>query len=94
MTNELTILEKEIEKVKFKLVVDPTQPDQTIAGSPTLYINDIGHLIYPVDTLPVIKTIATSKNLIYVRKGVEGLWCEKSICKTCNRIEKEMGYRK
>lgn len=89
---EIILIEKEIEKVHFKLTVDPTIPDNKLGGCPTLFINDEAHLIYPVDTLTVIKAIATSKNLIYLKKGVENHWCSDKINETCSRIEKEMGY--
>lgn len=92
--NQITLIEKEIETVNFKLTVDPTQPDNTLAGSPTLYINNEPHVIYPVDTLTVIKTISTSNNLIWIKKGVENTWCEKQINETCTKLEKELGLIK
>lgn len=88
----ITLIEKTIEKVHFKLEVDETQPDRSIAGSPILYIDGEAHIIYAVDTLKVIKAISNSQNLIYVKKGIRGSWAEETVCETIAKLEKEHGY--
>lgn len=88
----MIIIEKTIEKTHFTLEVDETKTDDCMAGCPILIINDEKHLIQPVDALQIIKAIANSNNLIYVKKGITGCWSDETITKTLTRIEKEEGY--
>lgn len=87
----ITIIEKNIENVDFKLEVEETIPGNKLGGQPTLWINQEPHIVYAVDTLKVIKAIANSKNMNFVKKGVEGTWNEERIVETILKLEKEMG---
>lgn len=89
---KIVIIEKTIEHVNFKLEVNPQKPNNTILGSPILWINNEPHIIYAVDTLTIIKAIATANNMIHIKKAVEGTWCEETITKTIIKLEKEYGY--
>ena len=55
---KIVLIEKTIEHVQFKLEVETHEPNNTLAGSPTLLIDGEPHIIYSVDTLTIIKAIA------------------------------------
>ena len=88
---KIVLIEKTIEHVQFKLEVDTSKPNNTLAGSPTLLIDGEPHIIYAVDTLTIIKAIANAKNMIYIKKYVKGCWAEESIIETIEKLEKEHG---
>ena len=87
----ITIIEKTIENVDFKLEVEETISGDKLGGQPILWINQEPHIVYAVDTLKVIKAIANSQNMNFVKKGVEGTWNEEGIVETILKLEKEMG---
>lgn len=91
MNKPITLIKKEIETVEFELVLNPTAPKGSIGSLPCLYINGEPHIIYDVDVIDVIRTIATANNMIYVKKGVAGNWCEEQIKETCTKYELELG---
>ena len=77
----MIIIEKEIENQKVILEVDETLPDNKLGGVPLLKINDDLAVIYPVDTLKVIKGIATADTLNDLVESVEGSWAEEGVKK-------------
>lgn len=77
----MIIIEKEIENQKVILEVDETLPDDKLGGVPLLKINDDLAVIYPVDTLKVIKGIATADTLNDLVESVEGSWAEEGVKK-------------
>lgn len=75
----MIIIEKEIENQKVVLEVDETLPDDKLGGVPLLKIDNDLAVIYPVDTLKVIKGIATADTLNDLVGSVKGSWAEKSV---------------
>jgi len=77
----MIIIEKEIENQKVVLEVDETLPDDKLGGVPLLKIDNDLAVIYPVDTLKVIKGIATADTLNDLVESVKGSWAEKGVKK-------------
>ena len=75
----MIIIEKEIENQKVTLEVDETISDNKLGGAPLLKINNDIALIYPVDTLKVIKGIAIADTLNDLVESVKGSWAEDGI---------------
>ena len=83
----ITLIQKEIETVEFKLVINPYENKHSIGGQSCLYINGEPHIIYDTDVCDVIRTIATTDKLAFVKQGITGKWCEDIIIKTLNKFE-------
>ena len=75
----MIIIEKEIENQKVIFEVDEKIPDNKLGGVPLLKINNDLTLIYPVDTLKVIKGVATADTLNDLVESVKGSWAEDGI---------------
>lgn len=75
----MIIIEKEIENQKVVFEVDETLPDDKLGGVPLLKIDNDLAVIYPVDTLKVIKGVATADTLNDLVESVKGSWVEKGV---------------
>lgn len=75
----MILIEKEIENQKVSFEVDEALPDNKLGGAPLLKINNDLALIYPVDTLKVIKGVATADTLNDLVESVKGSWAEDGI---------------
>ena len=82
----ITIIEKTIQDTHIKLEVDETKSSKTIAGTPTLQIADDFRIIYPVDTLQIIKTIANAQTLNDLIIGSKGTWTDEQIQNTIEQV--------
>lgn len=82
----ITIIEKTIQETHVKLTVDETKSSKTIAGTPTLQIADDFCIVYAVDTLQIIKTIANAQTLNDLIIGSKGTWTDEQIQNTIEQV--------
>lgn len=82
----ITIIEKTIQNTHIKLTVDETKSSKTIAGTPTLQIADDFLMVYPVDTLQIIKTIANANTLNDIILGSKDTWTDEQIQNTIEQV--------
>ena len=75
----MILIERVIENQRVVLEVDETLPDNKLGGVPVLKMNNDLTVIYPVDTLKVIKGVATADTLNDLVESVKGSWAEKGV---------------
>ena len=75
----ITIIEKTIEGKKIICEVDEKIAYNKLGGLPILKIGNEIAVIYPVDTLTVIKGIANSETLANLVESLTGSWAENQV---------------
>ena len=75
----MILIQKTIQSQEVILKVDEKIPSNKLGGLPILTIGKEIAVIYPVDTLTVIKGIANAKTLQDLADSVQGTWAEEQV---------------